>query len=220
MSGGFIRTSVGWFKSCFSADSKAIETHDSFEHRPRASAPLRRGHTRRSPFEASIALDRILTVAWNRSAAETPSGAWCGSHVAAQRSWMRPHSRRSSRSRGSECELVVRRMGSRRRPRRGLHSRIASLWAFPSPTQRRSPIACGSPPARLCGRTSGGGAADHFTHAPCVSDLSLSQFRIVFSCMEIVTNRSGGSRQERPNFFKSRRAKARSPLCFNNKLCR
>ncbi len=84
--------------------------------RKRASAPLRRGHTGRSHRKASIAIDRILTVASNRSAAKPPQGAWCWSHVAGQRSWMRPPPRRGHRSRASECRPVVLRWGSRRRP--------------------------------------------------------------------------------------------------------
>ncbi len=118
--------------------------------------------------------DRLLAVASNRSAVVTPEGAWCGSHVAAQRSWMRPPLRRSSMSRGSECELVVRQRGSRRRPGRGLHRRSAPLWAFPSPTQRRSPIACESPLGRLQRRTLGGRPADHSTHEAIIHPGSIA----------------------------------------------
>jgi hypothetical protein len=55
-------------------------------------------------------------------------GAWCGSHVATQLRLGATPAEALRRSRGSECQHVVLRRGSRRRARRGLHRSIATSW--------------------------------------------------------------------------------------------
>ena len=122
-------------------------------------------------------------------------------------SWVRPPPRCRVGSRGSECQRVILRRGSRRGSRHGLPRSTALPVAFPSHKNGRSQIASLSPLDRQSRRPSGGRPAE-----PSTLEIRAINLPVPSS----LSHGSSTGRLRRPSsfaeFLKSRRATARG-LC-------